>query len=87
MPRQVRQVVKQTRARLLERIAHFPGKTVNLFEPHTDRVGAFCISRLNQQLTLGTGSRYPPSRKSRPYYSSPRPTISSSVDQDGVASC
>ena len=32
----VRQVAKQTRARIFQRITHFPGKIVSLFEPHTE---------------------------------------------------
>jgi transposase, IS5 family len=32
----VRQVVKQTRARIFQGTTHFPGKIVSLFEPHTE---------------------------------------------------
>ena len=36
MSGRVRQVVEQTKARILEEITHFPGKIVSLFEPHTE---------------------------------------------------
>jgi IS5 family transposase len=36
MADRVRQVVKQTRARIFEGITHFPGKVVSVFEPHTE---------------------------------------------------
>ena len=36
MADRVRQVVKQTRARIFEGITHFPGKFVSVFEPHTE---------------------------------------------------
>ena len=32
----MRQVVKQTRARIFEGLTHFPGKVVSVFEPHTE---------------------------------------------------
>lgn len=36
MANRVRQVVKQTRARIFEGITRFPGKLVSVFEPHTE---------------------------------------------------
>jgi transposase, IS5 family len=36
MADRVRQVVKQTRARIFEGITRFPGKLVSVFEPHTE---------------------------------------------------
>jgi transposase, IS5 family len=36
MADRVRQVMKQTRARIFEGITHFPGKLVSVFEPHTE---------------------------------------------------
>jgi IS5 family transposase len=36
MADRVRQVVKQTRARIFEGITRFPGKVVSVFEPHTE---------------------------------------------------
>lgn len=36
MAGRVRQVVKQTKARIFEGITRFPGKIVSLFEPHTE---------------------------------------------------
>lgn len=36
MAGRVRQVVKQTKARIFQGITHFPGKIVSVFEPHTE---------------------------------------------------
>src|SRR2546427_7808302 len=36
MAERVRQVVKQTKARIFQGITHFPGKIVSVFEPHTE---------------------------------------------------
>ena len=36
MADRVRQVMKQTRARIFKGITHFPGKLVSVFEPHTE---------------------------------------------------
>ena len=36
MAGRVRQVVKQTKARVFDGLTHFPGKIVSLFEPHTE---------------------------------------------------
>lgn len=36
MADRVRQVMKQTRARIFEGMTHFPGKLVSVFEPHTE---------------------------------------------------
>ncbi len=36
MAGRVRQVVQQTKARILEGLTHFPGKIVSVFEPHTE---------------------------------------------------
>ena len=36
MAKQVRRVVRQTKARVFDGLTQFPGKLVNLFEPHTE---------------------------------------------------
>src|SRR2546422_891740 len=36
MAERMRQVVKQTKARIFQGITHFPGKIVSVFEPHTE---------------------------------------------------
>src|SRR2546425_9024583 len=51
MAERVRQVVKQTKARIFQGITHFPGKIVSVFEPHTEIVRKGKASKRSEEHT------------------------------------
>ena len=61
MAGRVRQVVRQTRARVFQGITQYPHKIVSLFEPHTEIIRKGKASKPNEfgKTDTGAGSREP----------------------------
>ena len=64
MAERVRQVVRQTKARIFQGLTQFPGKVLSLFEPHTE---SFARAKRESRMSLASWcrSRRPRTRSSR----------------------
>jgi len=54
----VRQVVRQTEARVFQGITKYPHKIVSLFEPHTEIMRSMQIAQSNQAILRREVARY-----------------------------